>query len=343
MPYKYKKLSALFMLFAFMMSLSGCESVKKPVPASQEQTEITVGLTYTPDIQFAPVYIAQTLGYFKDAGIKVTLRHHGAQESLFGAIEQGKEDMVFAGADEMAVASSTGLKVRVFQTIYQHYPLSIIMYGKKKITKLEQLNNLKVGIPGEFGESYYAYKYLANTLKTHNISITKQDVGWTGQAALASKKVDAIIGFTNNDAVQLEKNNIPITVLTMKDITALTEKKQKANYTFPIIGASFGVGKKYEYATEVQNKFAQAIKKSLEYIATHPSKTVKYCTNFVPQLASPQAAEKALVVLEKTIELYGTPAERGKLDLSKWPAMLAFLHEQGFIKNKLTVEQLTPQ
>ena len=49
-------------------------------------TTITVGLTYIPNIQFSPFYVAESEGLFKDAGISLTLRHHGTQEGLFTAL-----------------------------------------------------------------------------------------------------------------------------------------------------------------------------------------------------------------------------------------------------------------
>src|SRR5690606_679561 len=72
---------------------------------------LTIGLTYTPDVQFAPFYVAEQRGYFDDAGVEVRLRHHGAAEGLFTAALAGEENVVVAGGDEMlqAVAEGAGL------------------------------------------------------------------------------------------------------------------------------------------------------------------------------------------------------------------------------------------
>src|SRR5689334_1993486 len=76
--------------------------------ASVSCNSLTVGLTYIPDIQFAPFYVAQSLGYYKAAGLDVTLRRHGASEDEFGALISGKENLIFAGGDETLQARAQG-------------------------------------------------------------------------------------------------------------------------------------------------------------------------------------------------------------------------------------------
>ena len=38
-------------------------------------TPITLAMGYIPSVQFAPLYVAQERGYFKDAGLDVTFRY----------------------------------------------------------------------------------------------------------------------------------------------------------------------------------------------------------------------------------------------------------------------------
>ncbi len=65
---------------------------------------LTIGLTYVPNIQFAPVYVADALGYYKDAGLNVTIRHHSFSEDEFGALVSGQEQVIYAGGDEVVQA-----------------------------------------------------------------------------------------------------------------------------------------------------------------------------------------------------------------------------------------------
>lgn len=57
----------------------------------------------------------------------MTLRHHGASESLMGALQSGTEDVVYAGGDEMLLSRSQGVDVVNFATMYQSHPAELIV------------------------------------------------------------------------------------------------------------------------------------------------------------------------------------------------------------------------
>ena len=72
--------------------------------SSQGASDVTIGLTYIPNVQFAPVYVADSQGLYNDAGVAATIRHHGSDEGLFTALLAGQENVVIASGDEAAVA-----------------------------------------------------------------------------------------------------------------------------------------------------------------------------------------------------------------------------------------------
>ena len=80
-------------------ALAACSSgtASRAASASAAGGALTIGLTYTPNIQFAPFYMAKKDGTY---AANVTLHHHGAQDGLFDALQSGQEQLVIAGADE---------------------------------------------------------------------------------------------------------------------------------------------------------------------------------------------------------------------------------------------------
>ena len=175
--------------------------------SSQASGPLTIGLTYTPNIQFAPFYMAKKDSKYASG---VNLRHHGAQEGLFDALLSGKEQLVVAGADEAVVAASNGSDLVVVGGYYQSYPACLIVPEGSAIKAPADLKGKTVGTPGRKGETWYALQLAMDTASLSESDLTIQDIGYTQQAALVGGKVDAVVGFSNNDAIQIRQAGTPV-------------------------------------------------------------------------------------------------------------------------------------
>ncbi|SPT54024.1 ABC-type taurine transport system, periplasmic component [Actinomyces bovis] len=162
---------------------------------------LSIGLTYTPNIQFAPFYLAQ------DGGLlgANTLRHHGAEEGLFDALLSGTEQLVVAGGDEAIVAASNGNELVIIGGFYQRYPVAVITREDSDIKDLPSLKGHSIGLPGHYGENWFALQLALQNAGLSDQDVDIREIGYTQQLALSTNKVDAIIGYSNNDAVQLRQ------------------------------------------------------------------------------------------------------------------------------------------
>mgnify|MGYP001681866914 CR=1 FL=1 len=182
--------------------------------SSQASGPLTIGLTYTPNIQFAPFYMAKKDSKYASG---VNLRHHGAQEGLFDALLSGKEQLVVAGADEAVVAASNGSDLVVVGGYYQSYPACLIVPEGSAIKAPADLKGKTVGTPGRKGETWYALQLAMDTASLSESDLTIQDIGYTQQAALVGGKVDAVVGFSNNDAIQIRQAGTPVRTIQVAD------------------------------------------------------------------------------------------------------------------------------
>ena len=107
--------------------------------SSQGASDVTIGLTYIPNVQFAPVYVADSQGLYNDAGVAATIRHHGSDVGLFTALLAGQENVVIASGDEAAVAASQGMDLVSIGQYYATYPGSVIVPASSSITSLADL------------------------------------------------------------------------------------------------------------------------------------------------------------------------------------------------------------
>ncbi|MFT8396142.1 ABC transporter substrate-binding protein [Propionibacterium sp.] len=308
----------LVALVAVLALITGCSASGSSSSASSTPGKaITVGLTYTPDIQFAPFYVGVEKGFFAQEGLSVNLRHHGASESLTGALQAGQEDLVYAGGDEMMVARSQGIDVVNFATMYQTYPAELIVPEDSPIKTAADLKGHSVGIPGQYGQSWYALLALLKQAGLTQTDVSIQSIGYTQQAALTTHKVDSVIGFSNNDAVKFQQADFAIRQITLDAGT-------------PLVGVGLGaLGQTVNSRKSDLQALMRGLDEAVAYCRSNPDDTVTISAKYVPTLNSQAAKDAARATLLATNELYGD--DLGHQDVQRWSDMADFLLANGII------------
>lgn len=297
-------------------------------PSSRANSPVTIGLTYTPNIQFAPFYAAQSRGYYSDAGLDVTLRHHGASESEFGALKSGDEDYINAGGDEMLVAHSSGTPVVDIATLYTEYPVALIVRSDSPIKSPADMKGKTIGTPGPYGETYYALLALLNKAGLSKDELTIKYIGFTQQAALAGNKVDGVMGYVNNDVVQFKRNGVSTRQIALNGGSAP-----------PLVGLGLGAMQQTLSKRPARTAaFVAATMKGVDFMVAHPKKTVELSAEFIPTLTDEKEKKNARAVLDATIPLLeGTT---GRNNAKAWMKMGKFMDRSGLVKHSVDVDDV---
>lgn len=280
---------------------------------AEETVPIVLGLTYVPDIQFAPFYSALAEGYYAEAGFDVTLRHHGANEGLFSALEAGEEDLVVASGDEVLASRAGGSDLQQVATVYAQSPVALVAPVDGEVTQLEDLAGHTVGVPGEYGSTYLGLQML---LAEHDLTlddITVQNIGYTQVTALLTRQVDAVMGFSNSDAVRLAEAGMPVR-------------------TFPVSNlVSIGIAapESTPLTEEQLAAFRDATMRGAAAVAEDPAAAVEIAATHIPGMTS-TARQDALAVIEASVELYGVD---GITDPARWSAMADAMLAAGMIES----------
>lgn len=178
------------------------------VTIAQAQTTLTktvnIGLGYNPDVQFTPFYVADKLGYFSAEGLKVNYQH-GYISQLLPLLLQGKLDFVVGDPEDAIFARNQGADVKYIMTMYQKNPVTV--FSTKSIASITDLKGKTIGIPGPYGSSYHAIQALLDSANlTDGKDVKLASIGYTQQDAVRAGRVDAAVGYINNDVVQLARN-----------------------------------------------------------------------------------------------------------------------------------------
>lgn len=283
----------------------------------------TIGLTYTPNVQFAPFYVADERGYYDEAGVEVTLRHHGQSEGLFTAVAAGDEDVVVAGGDEMLQARSQGVPLLDVATLYQEYPVALIVPADSEITTPADLAGHSVGIPGPFGETYFGLIALLGSAGLTEGDVDVQHIGFTQQAALSGGHVDAVMGYVNNDAVAFTASGLDVRTIGIG----------APGQDVPLVG--IGLGVLDETAAERPDDVAAVVEATLrgvQDVLDDPEGAIEISARYVPDLARADQREAALATLEATAALYTGDGALGAHDAGVWEAMVTLLADNGLLE-----------
>lgn len=307
---RIRNLIATVAAAAVALTLSAC------APAASGD-QLTIGLTYTPNIQFAPIYVAKELGYFDEAGVNVQLRHHGESEALFGALEGGSEHLVYAAGDEILQGAAGGVPVVAVGTLYTEYPAVLIVPADSPIESAADLAGHSVGVPGPYGETWFALQALLTDAGLDSDQVQIEHIGYTQQAALTSGKVDAVMGFQNNDAVQFEAAGFKVRTIAAVDPDA-------PQLVGPAIGASHSV---LDSRADDVSAVLAAIQRGVDYTLKHPEEAVEIAAKYIPTLSSEDARQNALATLQATNELMQPVAGQPLLhnDVETWQRMCEFM------------------
>lgn len=172
-------------------------------PALAAPRTVTVGLGYIPNVQFTPFYVADKLGYYEAEGVKVKFQH-GYVSELLPLLLQGKLDFVVGDPEDAIFARNQGAPVKYVMAMYQKSPVTV--FSLSPLPNAAALRGKTVGIPGPFGSSYHAFRALtesAGLREGRNVRVAS--IGFTQQDAVRTGRVNAAVGYVNNDVVLLRQ------------------------------------------------------------------------------------------------------------------------------------------
>ena len=123
---------------------------------AQDLMEVELFLTYIPNVQFAPVYVALEQGYFADAGLDVSIRH-GAEHDGVDLVAANQLQLGIFGGEQVLLARSQGRPVVSVYEWFQRFPAGVVAAGPRKSKSLADLAGKRVGIHGRSGVTWSAF------------------------------------------------------------------------------------------------------------------------------------------------------------------------------------------
>lgn len=261
-------------------------STQAPTP-STAPVALTVGLGYIPSVQFAQFYLADRAGYYRDAGLEVTLQNK-IDPDLITLLGQGAVDIGSGDGTSVIPAVSQGIPVIYTSTIYGTFPAVVIARADAGIATAADLRGKRIGTPGRYGTNWIMLQALLESAGLTPDDVTIVEFPDFGQAtALQQGRVDAATGFANNEPVVLRNAGIEPVVLAVDDALPL-----------PGPGLVTGTATLASKADALR-AFTAATLRAMEEIAADPQAGLDATFAAVPDLAADPDLQRQ--ILDATI------------------------------------------
>lgn len=304
---------AVVFVSALLANSASSQSAATQAAATQTAARtVNIGLGYIPNVQFTPFYVADQLGYFRAEGLNVKYQH-GYVSELMPLLLQGKLDFLVGDPEDAIFARTQGADVKYVAAMYQKIPVTVFSLPGKNIGAVADLKGKTVGIPGTFGSSYFALGALLDAGKLKESDVRLASIGFTQLEAVRTGKVDAAVGYVNNEVVQLAAAGIRASTL---DVTA----------AYPMVGVGLMTQDK-ALGSDVARKVVRAMQRGMKFTVADPAQAYKVA---LPVFKS---GGGSLDVLRASVPLMQSAITAqsglGYSDPAAWTKAVAYLQKSG--------------
>lgn len=313
----------LFITIAVALAIGACQS-KIDNQATAEADHLRIVMSYRPDVQFAPFYVADSRGYFEDNGIVVQFEHLAESESVQLV---GADEIQFAvvSGEQVLLARAQDLPVVYVMAWWQDYPIAVAAAADSGINVPADLVGKHVGFPGVYGASYIGLRALLGANGIKEADIILDPIGFTQAEALFQGTVDAAVVYANNEPVKLEAQGFPVVVMPVADYVKLPSNGLITNE------------KTLAENPDLVRRMVRAVLRGIQETIVNPGDAYEIAKDYVEGLA--QADETIQYkVLEASIE-YWIADPLGYSEADAWENMQSVLLELEFLQEPVDLSQ----
>jgi len=311
----------LIQLTLFMLLMSALS-----VPATATPLrKVKFGVSYIPNVQFAPLYICQQKGYYADEGLEVELQY-GYESDFVTLAAQGTNEFAIASGDQIILARSQGLPITYVMTWYQRYPVGLVIPVSKNISAVSELEGRRVGLPGFFGATYIGWKALAYATKLDEKQVTVKQIGFNQAAAVKQDLVDAAMVYIVNEPIQLRAEGLKVRVIEVSD-------------SINLVSNGLAVGNELMTSDpDLVRRMVRATLRGLIYAVEHPDEAFAISRQAIPEITDETAAIQR-DVLNASIALWKTDTY-GISKRKSWQESVDFMQKTGLLSKPVSIDTL---
>lgn len=309
-----------FLIVVASLLLTACAA--QPGASTEfEHTRLPMG--YIPNVQYAPFYVAVERGYFAEAGFEIEFDYSFETDGV-ALVGAGELPFAVVSGEQVLLGRAQGLPIVYVAAWYQEFPVAVVALAESGIEIPHDLVGTRIGLPGLFGANYIGLRALLRENAISEGDVTLDSIGFNQVQALVAGQEDAVVGYINNEPIQLEAQGYDVNVIRVADYVDLAANGLLTNETM------------LAEQPERVRAFVGAFLRGLADTIADPNAAYEISKEYVEGLAeADEAVQKQILLL--SIESW--KADRlGFSDPQAWANMHEILLDMGLLAEPLDVD-----
>jgi putative hydroxymethylpyrimidine transport system substrate-binding protein len=171
----------------------------------------TLVLDFQPNAVHAGIYAALARGFYRDAGVDLSVQQPSASTDAPKLLEAGRAQFAILDIHDLAIARERGLEIVGVMPIVQVPLAAVIARNRNEIRTPADLAGKTVGVTGLPSDDAVLNSVLAAG-GVEPSGVHRVTIGFNAVADLRAGKLDAATAFWNAEGVTLERDGVPIRV-----------------------------------------------------------------------------------------------------------------------------------
>ncbi|QPC80491.1 ABC transporter substrate-binding protein [Phototrophicus methaneseepsis] len=267
-----------------------------PMSAAQEErVQEEFLMTFVPNIQFAPLYVAVEKGYFTEAGAEISMSYLN-EPDVIDLVAAGQANFGMASGEQVILAAAQARPIVYVYEWYQDYPIGIVVDAASGIETVADLAGLRVGLPGRFGASYSGLTalLLANGLMESDIDL--QEIGYSAPDVFClGGAIDAATVYTNNEPLQIQARADAGECGDISEIRVITVGSVADLVSNGFITSTSMIEEDPDYVSQIIAAFDQGLQDTIN----NPAEAYLLSASYIEGLPLSEAIESALTTLSE--------------------------------------------
>lgn len=300
------------------LALAACGGATAPAPTGPVTVRLPVA--YIAHVQFAPFYVAVERGYFARENIAIEFDYKFETDGV-KLVAANALPFALASGEQVVLARAQGLPVTYVLQWYCTYPIAVFAPTSLGLRSAADLKGKRVGLPGLFGATYVGWRAWLAQEGVRESDVRQEVIGFTQREAVQQGRVDAAVGYANNEPVALAASGFPVDVIVLGERVPLVGNGLITNETVLRDNPALVRGMTRAILAGVRDSLAD------------PDAAMRIAARHVEGLSADDPVQRK--VLQASLALMQAPGCPGPTSPAHWASTQAALIEMGQLDRAL--------